>query len=687
MEATWHGAYLFRPTGTVSGSRPYPLHQYFVKPDGIDTNENLLSDIINNCYSSISHEKVIEGNILKDAIHKFDKEVASKLEGKFTLLTDGQLPIRQCIFPEAWRKNIILPEYMYRFHDLRKEFSSMYPNVIVNSIEDMINHLGLKLNEAQDVGVREVYDMRNIIIRLLQQGHKFHEPEVVQSQLEQGIISKHDEINPNCSVRARGLPWQASDQDIADFFIGLNIAKGGVALCLSSQGRRNGEALLLFETEDHRDMALKRHKHHLGSRYIEVYKASGDDFLNVAGGSNAEAQEFLSRGGQVIIRMRGLPYDATSIQVGMSQVMFFEQENGILFVRKHDGKATGDAFVLFKSENDAQKALQKHKEVIGSRYIELFFFRSTTAEVQQVLNRSAENKSNNSNNSKSNTPAPLLQGQQMPLLPGNGQLSVLPQQLITSGTKRDCIRLRGLPYEAQVEAILEFLEEHGKCIVYQGIHMVYNSQHPSHLGLLQTGINSSGINLPFASQIGMDSPALINSLHVAPQPNPLLFPNTAELQNYQSAQLPWNPQQLIHPLYLPQHQPPQQPTQHSLNNSAALQANLAPLRLGLQQQILPHPHLNPNVVPRFPIFSFNPQLMPAPQQNMALPHPSVSSCGKRSFHQAFNSPSVPSTASNKRNNVSFPSITANATMYANPIGDSGSRLSNPNIPPQPQFNQ
>lgn len=31
-------------------------------------------------------------------------------------------------------------------------------------------------------------------------------------------------------------------------------------------------------------MALKRHKHHLTNRYIEVYKASGDDFVNVAGG-------------------------------------------------------------------------------------------------------------------------------------------------------------------------------------------------------------------------------------------------------------------------------------------------------------------------------------------------------------------------------------------------------------------
>jgi epithelial splicing regulatory protein 1/2 len=57
-------------------------------------------------------------------------------------------------------------------------------------------------------------------------------------------------------------------------------------------------------------------------------------------------------------------------------------EDGVLFVRKSDGRATGDAFVLFETEDMAIKALQKHREVIGARYIELF--RSTTAEVQQV---------------------------------------------------------------------------------------------------------------------------------------------------------------------------------------------------------------------------------------------------------------------------------------------------------------
>ena len=90
---------------------------------------------------------------------------------------------------------------------------------------------------------------------------------------------------------------------MARFFTGLNVAPGGeclfsifliifkkyfagVALCLSPQGRRNGEALVLFESVAHRDMALRRHKHHIGNRYIEVYKATGEDFISIAGGES-----------------------------------------------------------------------------------------------------------------------------------------------------------------------------------------------------------------------------------------------------------------------------------------------------------------------------------------------------------------------------------------------------------------
>ena len=39
------------------------------------------------------------------------------------------------------------------------------------------------------------------------------------------ISSIDEEIEENTVVRARGLPWQCTDQDVAKFFRGLNITK------------------------------------------------------------------------------------------------------------------------------------------------------------------------------------------------------------------------------------------------------------------------------------------------------------------------------------------------------------------------------------------------------------------------------------------------------------------------------
>jgi epithelial splicing regulatory protein 1/2 len=40
----------------------------------------------------------------------------------FRIVTDGQLPLRQCLHPEASAKDINLPAYYWRFSDLRKEY-------------------------------------------------------------------------------------------------------------------------------------------------------------------------------------------------------------------------------------------------------------------------------------------------------------------------------------------------------------------------------------------------------------------------------------------------------------------------------------------------------------------------------------------------------------------------------------
>lgn len=72
----------------------------------------------------------------------------------FRIVTDGQLPIRQCLHREASIKDIELPEYYNVFHDLRKDFSKFYnapQDQTFNSITDLVdcillNNYNYKIN-------------------------------------------------------------------------------------------------------------------------------------------------------------------------------------------------------------------------------------------------------------------------------------------------------------------------------------------------------------------------------------------------------------------------------------------------------------------------------------------------------------------------------------------------------------
>jgi len=58
----------------------------------------------------------------------------------------------------------------------------------------------------------------------------------------------------------------------------------------------------------------------------------------------------------------------------------------------------------------------------------------------------------------------------------HGLLPTLPPQVITTGKRRDCIRLRGLPYEASINDIVTFLGDCSRQIVTQGIHLIYSAE-------------------------------------------------------------------------------------------------------------------------------------------------------------------------------------------------------------------
>nr|XP_061820370.1 epithelial splicing regulatory protein 2-like isoform X1 [Nerophis lumbriciformis] len=438
------------------------LHRCLVKPDSLELTDQCKED------TGLTLEEIVNAEPLDKVLQEFQQSVASELKclerSSYTLCVNSPLVIRQALHPEASKKNLVLPECFFSFVDFRKEFEKCCPSAgPANKLElsPMLEHVGLPA-VSELTGVREVRSMVELTLCILAEpyNHIFSCVENVKYKFDCGTCSKTEPVDSETVIRARGLPWQSSDQDIARFFKGLNIAKGGVALCLNAQGRRNGEALVRFVNAEHRDLALERHKHHMGSRYIEVYKATGEEFLKIAGGTSNEVTQFLSKENQVIIRMRGLPFTVTQQEV----LEFLGPESpvtdgaeGLLFVKYPDGRPTGDAFVLFSCDEYAQNAMKKHRQILGKRYIELF--RSTAAEVQQVLNRYLS--------------TPLIS-----TLPPSPILPVLatPPYLPAASHTRDCVRLRGLPYTAGIEDILEFMGEHTADIKPHGVHMVLNQQ-------------------------------------------------------------------------------------------------------------------------------------------------------------------------------------------------------------------
>lgn len=134
-------------------------------------------------------------------------------------------------------------------------------------------------------------------------------------------------------------------------------------------------------------------------------------------------------------------------------------------VRNSFGKPTGDAFVLFETEEHGCAALRKHRCSLGSRYAELF--RSSQSEVQQVLN------------SYSNLMHNFLPPFMLPPLPPHLPFPppfLPPGQSINGMNSKDCLRLRGLPFSATVQDVLDFLGDHAAFVVPGGVHMVFNTQ-------------------------------------------------------------------------------------------------------------------------------------------------------------------------------------------------------------------
>merc|ERR1719225_2607142 len=186
-------------------------------------------------------------------------------------------------------------------------------------------------------------------------------------------------------IRCRGLPWSTTVDEIVNFFDECSFKNGkeSAHLTLTREGRPSGEAYIEMASQEDLDKALEKDKAHMGKRYIEVFKSKYSEMEWVVNRSGkGEAEGSGPGANDNCVRLRGLPFDCTKSDVSK----FFDgleiTNNGILLTTDYQGRSSGEAYVQFASKDHAERALEKNKQSIGHRYIEVF--RSSLMEAQRA---------------------------------------------------------------------------------------------------------------------------------------------------------------------------------------------------------------------------------------------------------------------------------------------------------------
>ncbi|XP_068170434.1 RNA-binding protein 12 [Antennarius striatus] len=207
-------------------------------------------------------------------------------------------------------------------------------------------------------------------------------------------------INPDeLFVLLQNLPFSCTEVDIRSFFRGLGV--DGVRLLRDGQGRPTGRAMVKFFSPQDSFEAVKRGGGMMGQRFIEINPGTERQWASINDGGpglathisnklNSESQDQLSRRGIVgsggrdqrgrsrsphrqefCVYLKGLPYEADKKQIKE----FFNNlaiiEDSIYIAYGPNGRATGEGFLEFKTEQDYKTALGAHMQYMGTRFIQV----------------------------------------------------------------------------------------------------------------------------------------------------------------------------------------------------------------------------------------------------------------------------------------------------------------------------
>ncbi|XP_020486365.2 RNA-binding protein 12 isoform X1 [Labrus bergylta] len=211
-----------------------------------------------------------------------------------------------------------------------------------------------------------------------------------------GGASNPDEL----FVLLQNLPFSCSDVEVRAFFRGLGV--DGVRLMRDGQGRPTGRAMVKFFSPQESFEAVKRGGGMMGQRFIEITPGSerqwaslndsaglvihnssksNNDQLdqqhrrgNTGSGTGNRDQRGRSRSPhrqEFCVYLKGLPYEADKKQIKEFFGNLAIIEDSVYIAYGPNGRATGEGFLEFKTEQDYKTALGAHMQYMGTRFIQV----------------------------------------------------------------------------------------------------------------------------------------------------------------------------------------------------------------------------------------------------------------------------------------------------------------------------
>lgn len=280
-------------------------------------------------------------------------------------------------------------------------------------------------------------------------------------------------------VLLQNLPFSCTEVDIRNFFRGLGVE--GVRFLKDAQGRHTGKATVKFFSPQDSFEAVKRGGGMMGQRFIEISPGSEQQWASASDGAASQAPHSSNKANvesqqpqqqhcrnnagpegrdqrarsrsphrqEFCVYLKGLPYEADKKQIKEFFSNLAIIEDSIYIAYGPNGRATGEGFLEFKSEQDHKAALGAHMQYMGSRFIQVHPVsrKGMLEKIDAIRKREASH--------------------------GGGK--------IQDGAKnpRNCVHITNIPYNISKKDVRAFLEGVG---LYEDTLKVLTDSHGNGLG-------------------------------------------------------------------------------------------------------------------------------------------------------------------------------------------------------------